>query len=252
MFSCSLTHPSLARVNIMTLPDYIDEDNLQKQGVEVKRVLWPDELRRYSVEKITWRALIRLGEAHYHVTENNCESFVMWCICNSNVSLQATPESIFALKIVPELSLQEGVGEDAFVVLFLTIYLNVKGILDPSADSFHLLLCKVKLPTFYAVAALYLTLHFLAKKFTLDRGKYLLSTWGNPREYEKKLRENVENVVLKAAASLLTIIPIVISRDRVKKKKKKEKRKLMAWIEVYGGQRSLAFELTTAVHITMS
>ena len=42
MFSCSLTHPSLARVNIMALPDYIDEDNLQKQGVEVKRVLWPD------------------------------------------------------------------------------------------------------------------------------------------------------------------------------------------------------------------
>ena len=41
----------------MALPDYIDEDNLQKQGVEVKRVLWPDELRRYSVEKITWRAL---------------------------------------------------------------------------------------------------------------------------------------------------------------------------------------------------
>ena len=30
-----------------------------------------------------------------------------------------------------------------------------------------------------------------------------------------------------------------------KKKKKKEKRKLMVWIEVYGGQRSLAFELTT-------
>jgi len=30
------------------------------------------------------------------------------------------------------------------------------------------------------------------------------------------------------------------------KKKKKEKRKLMVWIEVYGGQRSLAFELTTA------
>ena len=36
------------------------------------------------------------------------------------------------------------------------------------------------------------------------------------------------------------------------KKKKKQKRKFMAWIEVYGGQRSLAFELTTAVHTTMS
>ena len=31
------------------------------------------------------------------------------------------------------------------------------------------------------------------------------------------------------------------------KKKKKEKRKLMAWIEMYGSQRSLAFELTTAI-----
>ena len=181
----------------------------------MKRVLWPDILRRYSVEKTTWRALLRLGEAHYHVTENNCESFVMWCICNSNVSLQATPESIFALKIVPELSLQEGVGEDAFIVFFLTTFLTVKGIVDPSVDNFQLLfICKVKSPAFYAVAALYLTVSFLAKKFTLERGKYLLSTWGNPRENEEKLRENVENVVLKAAASLVTIIPIAISRDR--------------------------------------
>ena len=155
MFSCSLTYPSLARVNIMALPDYIDEDNLQKQGVEVKRVLWPDELRRYSVEKITWRALMRLGEAHYHVIENNCESFVMWCICNSNVSLQATPESIFALKIVPELSLQEGVGDDAFIVLFLTIYLHVKGILDPSVVVFTYFFVKLNYQRFMQ------SLHFI-------------------------------------------------------------------------------------------
>ena len=32
------------------------------------------------------------------------------------------------------------------------------------------------------------------------------------------------------------------------KEKRKKKRKLMAWIEVYGGQRSLAFEVTTAVN----
>ena len=36
-------------------------------------------------------------------------------------------------------------------------------------------------------------------------------------------------------------------RNTLIKKEKKEKRKLMAWIEVYGGQRSLAFELTTAI-----
>ena len=33
----------------------------------------------------------------------------------------------------------------------------------------------------------------------------------------------------------------------IKEKKKEKKRKLMAWVEVYGGQRSLAFELTTAI-----
>ena len=31
---------------------------------------------------------------------------------------------------------------------------------------------------------------------------------------------------------------------------KKKKRKLMAWVEVYGGQRSLAFELTTAIRVS--
>ena len=38
-----------------------------------------------------------------------------------------------------------------------------------------------------------------------------------------------------------------MKKKKKKKKKKKEKRKLIAWIEVYGGQRSLAFELTTAI-----
>ena len=34
------------------------------------------------------------------------------------------------------------------------------------------------------------------------------------------------------------------------KEKRKKKRKLMTWIEVYGGQRSLAFEVTTAVNLS--
>ena len=34
------------------------------------------------------------------------------------------------------------------------------------------------------------------------------------------------------------------------KEKRKKKRKLMAWIEVYDGQRSLASELTTAVKLS--
>ena len=209
-FIWSLTHSSLARVNIMALPDYINEDNLQKQGVEVKRVLWPDGLRRYSVEKITWRALKRLGEAYYHVRDNNCESFVMWCICNSNVSLQATPENISALNFVPELSSEEVQGDDFEMFQFLYfIYMN-EGLFDRSLDSFHVL--TGELPKLYAVAALYLTLYFWAKKFNIERGKYLHSTWGNPIEYEKKLQENVENVVPKAAATLTTFTLMSIFR----------------------------------------
>ena len=33
----------------------------------------------------------------------------------------------------------------------------------------------------------------------------------------------------------------------IKEKKKEKKGKLMAWVEVYGGQRSLALKLTTAI-----
>ena len=90
----------------------------------------------------------------------------------------------------------------------------MKGILHPSVDYFYLLIYKVKSPAFYAVAALYLTVSFLAKKFTLERGKYLLSTWGNPLEYEKKLRVNVVNAVGKGVGSLAAITVIVIRRDR--------------------------------------
>ena len=43
------------------------------------------------------------------------------------------------------------------------------------------------------------------------------------------------------------IIHSKLARNTQIKEKKKEKRKLMAWIEVYGGQRSLAFELTAAI-----
>ena len=149
--------------------------------------------------RFTWRALKRLGEVHYHVTENNCESFVMWCICNSNVSLQATPKNISALNIVPELSS----GELDNVVIFSLLF-------DRSLDSFHPL--TVELPKLYAVAALYLTLYFLVKKFNIERGKYLHSTWGNPIEYEKKLHKNVQNVVPKAAATLTTFTLMSILR----------------------------------------
>lgn len=56
------------------------------------RVVWPDELRRYSrsVEEIIERARKRKDEDSYHLMKNNCESFVMWCLCGLNISPQAT------------------------------------------------------------------------------------------------------------------------------------------------------------------
>ncbi len=83
----------LGIVQEMTLPhkDFIEnEDELQAKGSEVERVVWPEELRRYSVREITDRARKRIDEKFYHLTKNNCESFVMWCLCGLNITLQVT------------------------------------------------------------------------------------------------------------------------------------------------------------------
>ena len=82
----------LAVVNVMTLPhkDFIkNEGELQAKGREVERVVWPEELRRFSVQEVISRALYRTGEESFHLINNNCESLVMWCLCGVNVSLQA-------------------------------------------------------------------------------------------------------------------------------------------------------------------
>ena len=76
----------------VSLRDYIKEEDLQ--GKEVKRVVWPDELRRFSAVQVVRRARKRKGakgESNYDLMENNCESFVMWCLCDFNTSLQVTP-----------------------------------------------------------------------------------------------------------------------------------------------------------------
>ena len=91
----------LGIVQEMTLPheDFIkNEDDLQAKGREVERVVWPEELRRFSVRKVISRALnSRKGEKFYELKKNNCESFVMWCLCDLNISLQVTPlrEALF-------------------------------------------------------------------------------------------------------------------------------------------------------------
>lgn len=85
----------LGMIQEMTLPDValITEDQLQAtedQEWKMARVVWPDELRRYSVEEIIERARKRKDEDSYHLMKNNCESFVMWCLCGLNISPQAT------------------------------------------------------------------------------------------------------------------------------------------------------------------
>ena len=85
----------MGMIQEMTLPNdsLITEDQLQATEYEewkMARVVWPDELRRYSVEEIIERARKRIDEDSYDPMRNNCESFVMWCLCGLNISPQAT------------------------------------------------------------------------------------------------------------------------------------------------------------------
>ena len=85
-------------VRVMTLPhkDFIkNEDELQAKGREVERVMWPEELRRFFVREVISRAQTRIGEKSiYHLMKNNCETFVMWCLCGLKISLQAKTSSV--------------------------------------------------------------------------------------------------------------------------------------------------------------
>ena len=86
----------LGKIQEATLPDgdLIAKNDVDSETdllrVEVERVVWPDELRQYSTEEVIARALTRMNEMFYHPTNNNCESFVMWCLCDLNISLQVT------------------------------------------------------------------------------------------------------------------------------------------------------------------
>ena len=89
----------LGEIQEATLPDgdLIAKNDVDSETdllrVEVERVVWPDELRQYSTEEVIARALRRMNEKYYHLTNNNCESFVMWCLCDLNISLQVTQTS---------------------------------------------------------------------------------------------------------------------------------------------------------------
>lgn len=80
----------LGEVQEMFLSDYIKEEDLQAEGNEVARVVWPEELHRYSVDEVIEKAVRRKGEKWYNLKENNCETFAMSCLCGLAVSTQVT------------------------------------------------------------------------------------------------------------------------------------------------------------------
>jgi len=92
-FGSGTANENFGIVQEMTLKeDFIkNEEELQAKGEEVERVVWPEELRRFSVQEVISRAKKRIGEKLYDLKKNNCESFVMWCLCGLNISLQVTP-----------------------------------------------------------------------------------------------------------------------------------------------------------------
>ena len=65
------------------------ENESDFQEKDVQRIVWSRDVRRYTVEETIERAQQkRKGEAHYDFAKNNCEHFVMWCMCGINTSLQ--------------------------------------------------------------------------------------------------------------------------------------------------------------------
>ena len=89
----------LGEVQEMFLSDYIKEEDLQAEGNEVARVVWPEELRRYSVDEVIKKAVKRKGEKWYNLKENNCETFAMSCLCGLAVSTQVTRAVQFACEM---------------------------------------------------------------------------------------------------------------------------------------------------------
>jgi len=82
----------VAEVQEMCIEKYVSEAKLQAKGKEVARVVWPAELLRYPPEERAKRARERAGkkEKWYDLVKNNCETLIMWCFCDLQISLQVT------------------------------------------------------------------------------------------------------------------------------------------------------------------
>ena len=82
----------MAKVQEMCIEEYVSEAKLQTEGNEVARVVWPEELLRYPPEERAKRARerARKKEKWYDLVKNNCETLIMWCFCDLQISLQVT------------------------------------------------------------------------------------------------------------------------------------------------------------------
>ena len=82
----------MAMVQEMCIEKYVSEAKLQTKGNEVARVVWPEELLRYPPEERAKKARERATkkEKWYDLAKNNCETLIMWCFCDLQISLQVT------------------------------------------------------------------------------------------------------------------------------------------------------------------
>ena len=89
---CGSPLEQMAMVQEMCIEKYVSEAKLQAKGKEVARVVWPEELLRYPPEERAKRARERAGkkEKWYDLVKNNCETLIMWCFCDLQISLQVT------------------------------------------------------------------------------------------------------------------------------------------------------------------
>ena len=89
---CGSPLEQMAMVQGMCIEKYVSEAKLQAKGKEVARVVWPEELLRYPPEERAKRARERAGkkEKWYDLVKNNCETLIMWCFCDLQISLQVT------------------------------------------------------------------------------------------------------------------------------------------------------------------
>ena len=89
---CGSPLEQMAMVQEMCIEKYVSEAKLQAKGKEVARVVWPEELLRYPPEERAKRARerARKQEKWYDLEKNNCETLIMWCFCDLQISLQVT------------------------------------------------------------------------------------------------------------------------------------------------------------------